>query len=174
MESTLYVVLGIIIYTSYVSIGAKIIYSLFFKDRITQGEITEKQSPELAGKRYLSYSQILFSNKGYICEDSDVEEYFRSKNKKILSVEEFEKLTQNKVRKTISIILWVLSILINIIEMILLAIWNLIKRLIPSVARMAGMDKGLINMQRKKAYDNLIYHGYDHLSESDKTWLNMG
>lgn len=77
MESSAPLWFSIIIYALEVSVVAKILYLSFFTDRIKQGQISEKQSPELAGKRFLVYSQIILVPKAYICEYTDLAEYFR-------------------------------------------------------------------------------------------------
>lgn len=173
MESNAYIVFSIIYVVAEVSIAAKILYFLFFQDRLTYGEITEKQSPTLAGKRYIVYSQIIFLTKGYICETPEVEEYFRSKNKKVLSQEDFEKLANNKARKIISMLLWGLGIIVTILKIFLLFIWNLIKKCIPYFAKMVGMDADTIKRNKRNAYLNSLYHHPDSLSKEDKEWLKF-
>ncbi len=41
----------------------------------------------------------------------------------------------------------------------------------PAFAKITGMDRGTVNYQRRRAYEELLYHGYDNLSEYDKNWL---
>lgn len=173
MESMAYIVVNIIIYIVYVSIGAKIIYFLFFTDRFVQGEITEKQSPELAGKRYIIYSQNFFVTTGIICENSDVEEFFREKNKKIISLDDFVRVSQNKTRLILARIFWILSMLVNVLKMIGIFIFNILKTIFPILARMTGMDAATVNRQRRHAYYELLFHHPDTLSEYDKQWLNL-
>ena len=171
MESHVPIWFAIIVYALEVSIAAKILYVVFFKDRIRQGELSDKQAPELAGKRFLVYSQIVFLTKAYICEDPALVEYFKAKNKRVISEAEFEQLANNKPRKIISRILWILAMIESVLKMIVLIIWNFIKQFIPMFAKMTGMDSATVNYQRRRAYEELLWHGYDNLSESDKNWL---
>ena len=171
MESSAPLWFSVIIYALEISVAAKILYVIFFKDRFTQGEITEKQSPELAGKRYLVYTQIVFVTKAYICEDPALVEYFKSQNKKVVLPEDFGQVCSGKVRRVISTILWALSLIESVLKMMALAIWNFIKQYIPMVAKMTGMDRDTVNYQRKRAYEELLYHGWDNMSEYDRNWL---
>lgn len=173
MESAAYIVFSIILYMVYVSIGAKIIYFLFFTDRFVRGEITEKQSPELAGKKYILYSQIFCVTKGIICENSDVEEFFRAKNNKIISPETFGQISQNKTRLILARIFWILSMIVNVLKMIGMFILNILKTILPVLGKMTGMDAATVNRQRRHAYNELLFHHPDSLSEYDKQWLNM-
>lgn len=153
-----------------ISSVAKIIFSVFFTDRVYEGTLSSKQSESLAGKKFFTYSQILFVPKGIVCENSEVEDYFRSKNKKVMSYEEFEQETHNQTRYRISMIIYVLSILINIVIGILLLIWQ---KLIRPMLKVIGFTKDspyqVIN--RKRAYFKLRYSGWTSLSENEKTWL---
>lgn len=173
MESSAPLWFAIIFYAIEISVAAKILYVIFFKDRITQGEISEKQSPELAGKRFLVYSQIVFVTKTYICEDPALVEYFKANNKKVISESEFEQVASGKIRKIISRILWVLSMIETFLKMIIIVIWNFIKKVLPWFTKMTGMDRDSINYQKRRAYEELLYHGYNSLSDSDKNWLKF-
>ena len=173
MESSAPLWFAIIIYALEISVAAKILYVIFFKDRLSQRQISEKESSELAGKKFLVYSQIIFMPKTYICEDPDLIEYFKSSSKKVISEAEFEQVASGKVRRIISRILWVLSLIESVLKMIVVVIWNFIKRFLPMFAKMTGMDRDTVNYQRRRAYEELLYHGYDNLSESDKNWLTI-
>lgn len=55
----------------------------------------------------------------------------------------------------------------SVLKMIVIAIWNLIKRFLPLFKKMTGMDR------KSRIYAELLYHGYYNLSESDKSWLTL-
>ena len=162
MESSAPLWFAVIIYALEISVAAKILYVIFFKDRLSQGQISEKQSSELAGKKFLVYSQIVFIPKAYICEDPA-----------LISEAEFPQVASGKVRRIISRILWVLSLIESFLKMIVIVIWNFIKKILPMFTKMTGMDRDTINYQKRRAYEELLYHGYDNLSESDKSWLTV-
>lgn len=105
----------------------------------------------MAGRRYIVYSQILFVTKGIICENSDVEEFFRAKNKKIISPDEFGQISQNKTRLILARIFWILSMLVNVLKMIGMFILNILKTILPVLGRMTGMDAATVNRQRRHA-----------------------
>ena len=52
-------------------------------------------------------------------------------------------------------------------------ILNILKTILPVLGRMTGMDAATVNRQRRHAYNELLFHHPDSLSEYDKQWLNM-